>query len=94
MRYIFTVTFSRDPPMLRTLRDQSLFSGIIACVCLAVVRPGLEAQQVACAPGEPNVDAPDGIRQFHFLIGQFDIRGRRWMGEEWSPPGPLSYWEG
>ena len=44
--------------------------------------------------GQPNSDAPEGIRQFDFLIGRFDVRGRVWDDDGWSAAGPLSYWEG
>ena len=68
--------------------------GLLACACLPLLATGVAAQQVACVPGQPHPDAPPELTQFNFLIGRFDIQGRQWTDDGWSPPGSQSYWEG
>lgn len=80
-------------PMSPSRRPTAHRLALVLGACL-LVPAGLEAQQVACVPGEPHPDAPEELKQFDFLIGRFDVRGRQWTGEDWGPPGPPSYWEG
>ncbi len=104
-RRSFRVFLFKSPPetglaslgrvrMLHSIHYRTALLGVLACVCFPVLVPGLAAQQVACVPGEPHPDAPPELRQFHFLIGQFDVLGSRWTDEGWSQPGPPAYWEG
>lgn len=80
--------FSRLPNVLG--QRHSALLGVLVCCLLS---PGLAAQEVACE-SQPHPDAPAELEQFHFLIGQFDILGSQWNGEEWGPRGRPSYWEG
>jgi hypothetical protein len=65
----------------------------LVLLAFALAPPGLTAQEVACT-SQPHPDAPPELSQFHFLIGQFDIVGSQWSGEDWGPRGRPSYWEG
>lgn len=50
----------------------------------------------SCDYGSPHPDAPDELRQFDFLIGDFAITAHAWRGGAWTPPrpGPAPRWNG
>lgn len=68
-------------------------TGAVVGSALLGLPDSVSGQQVACW-GSPNPDAPAGAADYQFLVGRFDVRGHEWRGDDWSPPGPLSYWEG
>lgn len=49
----------------------------------------------ACDVGRPHAEAPPQMRQFAFLLGEFEITLHAWQGEGWSPPRPArARWNG
>ena len=50
---------------------------------------------VTCDQVDPAPQAPEKIRQFHFMIGQHDVDLHAWNGHAWTPPRPQgAQWNG
>ena len=56
----------------------------------------LEKAPPRCDYGAPHKNAPDQLKQFAFLIGDYAVTLHAWQGNQWSPPQPgvTARWNG
>lgn len=55
-----------------------------------------DAAPPRCEYGSAHPDAPPELRQFSFLIGDYEISSHAWNAGSWTPPrpGPRARWNG
>lgn len=71
---------------------------VCAAIALSIVTPALAQETVppTCSYGEPSSLAPEELKQFAFLIGDYRISLHAWRDGDWTPPQPgvTARWNG
>jgi len=79
---------------------KTILGAVTAAISLSALTIGAAAQETApvksCDYGAMHPNAPEETSQFSFLIGDYKVELRKWLGEDWSPPQPgvTARWNG